>query len=299
MMKILFLVGDDGPAEERPVGLSSSKNLSQALAQFNYETQIIDAATIPGFELRDHLDGVDVIFSYLYNRERLERTGVPFVGSTAAAIAFTANKDRYKELISSHGITTAPWEVVDKASFVVSPLKQRPYVLKPIGGSSTIDTYIVHHPEHEPAGILGAFERYGTMLLEELIVGQEITVPVLGDEALPVIEIIPPAGEFFTYDNKYNGRTREIVASPNVPADKAKAAQELAMRIHRLAGMRHLSRTDMIIAKSGDIFVLETNGMPGQTPHSLLPKSAAAAGLPLPLLAKRLAELAISSGPVG
>jgi D-alanine-D-alanine ligase len=63
--------------------------------------------------------------------------------------------------------------------------------------------------------------------------------------------------------------------------------------------MRHVSRTDMIIAKNGDIYVLETNGMPGQTPHSLLPKSAAAAGLPLPQLAKRLVELAISSGPVG
>jgi D-alanine-D-alanine ligase len=297
-MKILFVVGADGAPAERPVGFSSSENLAGGLRQFGHETEIVDAAA-PGFELGDHLLDVDAIVSFLYERSQLEGTGVPFVGSTAAAIYYTADKSRYKELISSHGVLTPKWEVVDEAAFAKSKLAQRPYVLKPIGGSSTIDTYIVHDPEQTPEGIQDTFGRYDKLLLEELIEGQEITVPILGDEALGVIEIIPPDGETFSYDNKYNGKTREIVDSPDVPQDKADEAQNLAKKIHKLAGMRHVSRTDMIIAKNGDIYVLETNGMPGQTPHSLLPKSAAAAGLPLPQLAKRLVELAISSGPVG
>jgi D-alanine-D-alanine ligase len=293
-MKILFLVGDKGAVGEQEVGFNSSKNLAQALQQYSYETKIVDGRG-PAFRLNDHLEGTDAIISFLYDRALLEKTSTPFLGSKPAAIKNTADKARYKELLSSHGIRVPKGEVVDKTSFATSELARHPYVLKPIGGSSTIDTYIVHDPKVQPEGINDTFERYNSMLLEELIVGREITVPVLGDVALPIILIIPPEGEDFTYDNKYNGKTIEIVAPSEIPEAKAKEAQELALKIHHLAGMRHLSRTDMIIAENGDLYTLETNGMPGQTPHSLLPKSAAAAGLPLALLAKKLVELALSS----
>src|SRR5439155_118541 len=121
--------------------------------------------------------------------------------------------------------------------------------------------------------------KYDQMLLEELIEGVEITVPVLGDKALPVVEIVPPEGGEFDYDNKYNGRTQEICPARSISAKTQEQAQRLAERIHRLAGARHLSRTDLMVSADGKLYVLEINTIPGLTAQSLIPKSAAAAGL--------------------
>jgi D-alanine-D-alanine ligase len=132
------------------------------------------------------------------------------------------------------------------------------------------------------------------MLLEELIEGTEITVPILGDQALPVIEIIPPQGKEFDYENKYNGTTQELCPPQHVSAEKQQEAQRLAEKIHKAAGVRHLSRTDIIIDENGKLWVLELNTIPGLTDQSLFPKAAAAAGINMQQLMQKFLDMIVS-----
>ena len=132
------------------------------------------------------------------------------------------------------------------------------------------------------------------MLLEELVEGIEITVAVVGDQALPVIEIIPPEAGEFDYENKYNGRSQELCPPEHVAEDIQAEARDLALRTHNLTGCRDFSRTDMILTPLGELWILETNTIPGMTDQSLLPKAAAAAGIPMPLLCDRLVQMALA-----
>jgi D-alanine-D-alanine ligase len=115
---------------------------------------------------------------------------------------------------------------------------------------------------------------------------------VLGEKALPVIEIIPPQGKEFDYENKYNGATQEICPPKNVPSESQQQAQAIAEKMHTATGARHLSRTDIIIYKNHDFYVLELNTIPGLTDQSLFPKSAAVAGISFEQLVDRFIQMA-------
>jgi D-alanine-D-alanine ligase len=135
---------------------------------------------------------------------------------------------------------------------------------------------------------------YHEMLLEELIEGQEITVGVVLDKALPVIEIIPPADGEFDYDNKYNGKTQELCPPEDISNVTQEKAQQIAEKIHLSLGVKDFSRTDIMVRASDEkLFVLETNTIPGMTDQSLLPKAAAVAGLSMPQLCSELVEAAL------
>jgi D-alanine-D-alanine ligase len=129
------------------------------------------------------------------------------------------------------------------------------------------------------------------MLIEQLVEGNEVTVGILGDEALPVIEIIPPKDQEFDYENKYNGATAELCPPVNVSEELQRKAQELAVAVHNATGCRHLSRTDIMINNTGDLYIIDTNTLPGLTGQSLYPKAAAEAGYDWAQLVQRFASL--------
>jgi D-alanine-D-alanine ligase len=118
-------------------------------------------------------------------------------------------------------------------------------------------------------------------------------VPVLGDSALPVIEIIPPQGKEFDYENKYNGESQELCPPQHVDVAKQEEAQRLTERVHKEVGARHLSRTDIIIDSEGKMWVLELNTIPGLTEQSLYPKAAAVAGINMQQLVQKFLDLAM------
>jgi D-alanine-D-alanine ligase len=185
--------------------------------------------------------------------------------------------------------------LVDTISFFHSDLSKQPYVLKPNDGGSSIDTFIVRDIDTaDTAAIEQAFKRHRTLLLQELVEGIEITVAVLGDTPLAVIEIIPPEDGEFDYENKYNGQTQELCPPLHVDPTLQLAAQTLAKAIHELTECRDMSRTDMIITPSQQLYVLETNTIPGLTDQSLLPRAAAQAGLSMPVLCDQLVQAAFS-----
>jgi D-alanine-D-alanine ligase len=296
-MKVLVLAG--GSSNEREVSLKSGTNIARALREAGHEVTVADPANVD-FDLERLARQADVIFPALHGaggedgslQRALEALGVPFVGSRSAASELAFDKVRYKQKLLDEGILTPRWEVVNRADFAASALRQRPYVLKPIQGGSSIHAYIVHEPAPSLDGYDEAFDQYGEMLLEELIHGQELTVGVLDSQAFPVILIEPPAGELFDYANKYNGKTREVVNPTEIPVEQQRAAQQLAVQIHDLLELAHLSRTDIILSETGDLYVLESNTIPGLTDESLFPKAALAHGLDTAELAHALVEVA-------
>jgi D-alanine-D-alanine ligase len=298
--KVLVLQG--GRSSEREVSLRSAANVIHWLKETGYEVTVADPAEVE-FDLPAAAARCDVVLPILHGKggedgvlqKQLEALGKPFLGSGSAACELTFDKARYREFMAGHGVEMAEGAVVSREQFATSPLRKKPYVLKPIAGGSSVDTVILHDLSKEPDETYfdDLFTRYGTMLLERLVAGRELTVGVLGDKALPVILVVPPSGEEFDYENKYNGSTQEIVNPPQIPAEVQKRARELALRLHCLTDCRHLSRSDMILADDGTLYVLETNTIPGMTEQSLFPKMAAAADTDMAALVKCFVNMAL------
>ncbi len=283
-MKLLVLGGGDSPEHE--VSLKSSRAVYEAAVELGHRVEWLDPmdgdAAVRKAAIRNDvvlpilhgLNGEDGVIQRL-----LDETGVPYLGSGVAASELCFDKARVRELLAEQGILVARGEVVTAESLEQCELTKTPFVLKPVQDGSSVGVMLVRELPFDQDKVRTLLAKYGQMLIEELIVGTEITVPVLGDSALPVVEIVPPVGKEFDYENKYNGATSELCPPQNVSASVQERAQRIAEEVHVLTGARHLSRTDMMIDENERIYVLEINTMPGMTAQSLFPKSAAAAGI--------------------
>lgn len=299
MEKVLVLQGGD--SSEREISLRSAGNVAEWLQKVGYDVVVADPAE-SDFNLAELSGKCDVVLPMLhgeggedgYLQGQLQELQKPFLGSESGACELTFNKALYREFVIKQKIRMPEGVVVDRAQFDTAALRQQPYVLKPIDGGSSVDTVILHDLSKEPddAYFDTLFNRHREMLLEELIFGQEITVGILRNKALPLIHIVPPDHEEFDYENKYNGRTKEITNPPEIPHDKQREAQNLALKVHVLTGCRHISRSDMILATDGTLYMLETNTIPGMTEQSLFPKMAAADGMDMAALVRSFVEMA-------
>lgn len=300
MTKIVVLSG--GISDEREVSLRSGAAVTNALQTAGYAVSQFDPRHgIAG--LLSSLDDDTVVFPVLHGKggedgtiqAELEAKNARFVGSDSKASALCFDKWEYFKFLEDKSILLPKTELVDQDEFEASGLTNQPFVLKPVDGGSSIDTFIVRDPEnYNYKAIEEAFDRHDRMLLQELIEGQELTVGVLGESALPVIEIIPPSGAEFDYENKYNGATIELCPPQTIPGPTQREAQNLALKIHNLTGCRDFSRTDFIMTEAGKLYVLETNTIPGMTDQSLLPKAAYVAGLVMPDVVDQLVKAALS-----
>jgi D-alanine-D-alanine ligase len=300
-MKVLVLAG--GISNEREVSLRSGRAVADALKSSGHE--VLEYDPQQGFAgLAGFVGKVDCVFPILHGRggedgtiqEELEKLGFKYLGSDSKVSKLCFDKSVFKGILNKLSIMTPKSELVTRTSIGASPLLRNPYVLKPLNGGSTLDAFIIRDPgnrNYDPR----IFDHYELMLLEELIVGTEITVPVLGTTALPVIEIIPPKGEEFDYENKYNGETQELCPPQHLNEAMQKEAQSLTEKIHKEVGARHLSRTDIIVDKENKLWVLELNTIPGLTDRSLLPKAAAAAGINMQQLVDKFADMVMATDP--
>jgi D-alanine-D-alanine ligase len=299
MSNVVVLTG--GTSSEREICFRSAAAIERALRRRGHDVTTLDYAE----GVAPHaaaLRAADCVVPALHGKggedgtlqAELERLGVPFVGSDSAASALCMDKWRFKRHVAGR-VPVPGGEMVDADGLWRSELTKAPFVLKPNDGGSSIDTFLVPDPANaDRTAMLDALARNGPMLLEELIPGIELTVGVLGDEALPVIEIIPPPDGEFDYENKYNGRTQEICPPAHIAPDRQRVAQELAVLTHRLCGCRDLSRADLILTPAGDLYVMETNTFPGMTDQSLYPKEAAVAGIPMDELLDRFVRMALA-----
>lgn len=288
-----------GRSAEREVSLRSGTAVAEALKSAGYDVTVLDSANATLAEIA----ACDVVFPALHGvggedgtiQAQLEEAAAKYVGSGPSSSRLCFDKWEYRQAITAANIPMAEGALVQVDNYQQHPLARAPYVLKCLTGGSSIDTYIVRNPQAAPhTEITDTFHRHPTMLIEQLIVGIELTVGVFGDQVLPVIEIVPPTNGEFDYENKYNGATLELVPAQHVSIELQQKAQTLALEAHQVTGCRDLSRTDIMLDQNGRIFLLETNTLPGMTNESLFPKAARAAGIEMPELCKRLVEMALS-----
>lgn len=234
----------------------------------------------------------------------LERFGIPYVGSDSFGSYLAMHKLMSKVRAKEAGLLVPEFRYIERAedaessAIDITRTFHQPVVVKPVGWGSSVGVSIVGG--HAP--VLSAIQRLFAegaerVLVEEYLRGKEATVGVLehirGEElyTLPPIEIIPPEGNFFSYDMKYSGATREICPG-NFSRVSAEELQRAAKIIHRELGLRHYSRSDFIVSPKG-VYYLETNTLPGLTEESPLPKSLAAVGILFPDFLLHMINLAL------
>ncbi len=284
-----------GPSNEREISLRSGKAVYDALFREGVDVFFID--------VRDNIydiiksEKMDVAFLALHGRfgedgtiqKILDSVGIKYTGSGAEASRTALDKIASKETFVKNNIPTPSYLVVNKANFDVSRLAQlkMPVVVKPQFEGSSIGLSIVRDIARLEEAVNKAFEYGPNVLIEKYVHGKELTVGILNDKALPVIEIVPK-NRVYDFNAKYTDPdTQYLVPAPITNIEMA-FAQSLAIRSHEVLGCKSFSRVDMIMDELGNIFILEVNTIPGMTERSLLPKAAAAVGVSFDKLCLKL-----------
>lgn len=301
-LKVAVVMG--GPSAERDVSIQSGTGVMRALATLGHDGKSLDFDGRFVEALREI--SPDVVFNALHGpggedgtiQGILEWLRVPYTGSGVAACALAMDKHLTKKLLAAEGLPTPAWDVFDLTGGTLPLLPgslNLPLVVKPRASGSSAGVALVRTHEAWSKTIIEAAEHTGDVLAEEFVPGREFSCGVLGEGALPVVEILP-ADEFYTYDAKYKpGGSRHLIPAP-IDHDLTSRLQTLALSVHRLVGLRDYSRTDFIVTKGGRPTILEVNALPGMTPTSLLPDEAQHAGISYEALVERLLHYALARG---
>lgn len=301
--KVVVVMG--GSSAEREISIQSGTQVMRALQSLGYDAKTID------YDAR-FIDAIrelkpDVVFNALHGpggedghvQGILDYLGVPYQGSGLEAAAISMDKHLTKKLLAGEGLPTAAWDLFDLTGGTLPLLPgslDLPLVVKPRFEGSTLGVSIVRTHEQWTSAMLAASKTYSQILAEEFIDGREFTCGVLGEEALPVIEIISNRDEFYNFNAKYapGGSTHIVPAKIN--DDLTARLQMLALSVHRLLGLRDCSRTDFIVSRDNRPYILEINSLPGLAPTSLLPDACAAIGISFEALIDRLIGYALARG---
>jgi D-alanine-D-alanine ligase len=292
--KIAVLMG--GPGAERAVSLNSGAAVVRALRSLGAEVFEVDVHG-PDFELPE---GIDIAFNIIHGtfgedgelQSLLDSRGIPYTGEGEACSRLAFDKIESKKRFVAAGVPTARWEIIARGDAPSLPL---PFVVKPPREGSSVGVHIVQDTVSLDAALEDCFSRSDEALIEAFIEGSELTVGVVGDEAFPVVEIVPKV-DFYSYENKYTKGASEYFCPARLDEATTRRVQDAALAAHRSLGLEVYSRVDVLLDAEGNPFVLEVNTIPGMTETSLLPKGAAARGLSFAALCERIVELSLRKG---
>ena len=299
--KIAVLKG--GPGSERDVSLATGAGVAKALRSLGAEVVDVDVRD-ENFQLPPDVDLAFIAIHGTFGEDGqlqkiLETRGVAYTGDDVEGSRTAFDKIQSKKKFEEQGVTTPHWQVIRAGQNPTIPL---PIVVKPPRQGSTVGVYIVRN-NAELASALADVAKYDQeLLVEKFIAGRELTIGILGDQALPILEIIPKGG-FYDFKNKYPflnpqaGGGAEHVCPAKIDSHKTKQIQELALRAHRALGLKVYSRVDVLLPENEEPTVLEVNTIPGMTEASLLPEAAAAAGINYVDLCVRIIELSRAARP--
>jgi len=306
-LKVLVLAG--GPDREREVSLQSGATVTNALSQAGHEVRQRDITP-------DNLTALDeftqwgghVVFPMLHGawgeggglQAILDARGLRYVGCRTDAAALCMDKHQAKQRLIEHGLPTPPSELLTTGQrAAMGP----PVVVKPPCEGSSIDLTICRDEETLRRTRVRLRRRHARILVERFIEGMELTVGLIAPEdgpgfiALPPIHIIP-ATEFYDYNAKYARDDTQYLFDIKLPKPALAEVVRVAAEAAHVLGCRHMCRADIIVDRDKKPWILEVNTIPGFTSHSLLPKAANHAGIPLPKLVGRLVRLAMAEAPL-
>jgi D-alanine-D-alanine ligase len=274
-----------GISAEREISLMTGEAVCKALRDCGY--RIVPIEIQPDGAWMARLREIDVAFLALHGKfgedgavqGLLELAGVPYTGSGVLASALAMNKPMAKRVWAACGLPTPPWQVVEKNdSWELQKELTYPVVVKPCAEGSSVGVSIARSPEMFQAGLAEAFRYDPQALVETYIPGKEVTVGIVGDQALGAMEVMAK-GEFHSYEVKYTAGREEFILPPPLAPAVYERLLSCALAAHRALGCADYSRVDTRINEQGEIFLLEVNTLPGLTPLSWLPRIAEYGGL--------------------
>jgi D-alanine-D-alanine ligase len=260
-----------GPSTEREVSLQSGRAVVEALRTVGYDVEAID---LTGREL-DVPTGIEAIFVALHGefgedgqvQALLKQRQIPYTGSGPEASRRSFDKRLSKKIFVERDIPTPPFEILRAGQGRTLPL---PVVVKPVRQGSSIGVHILFHESDWPRALNEALSYDGEVLVETYIEGRELTVGLVVEQVLPVIEIKAPGG-FYNYKAKYTQGLTQYIVPAEIPPDRAAECQRLALRTFQAMNCRDMGRVDFRMLPAGELFVLELNNIPGFTGTCLLP----------------------------
>jgi D-alanine-D-alanine ligase len=302
-LKIAVLTG--GIGAEREISLQSGQCVSQALISGGFDVVTADVQP-DNLDILDD-DSIDVFFPALHGefgedgrlQQILKDKSLIYTGSGPTASRLAFDKMVSKKLFSKAGVST-PEAIEFNSDSDISQLEKRlkyfadGYVVKPIKQGSSVGVKIVTDEQQVTGAAEKIFKEFGDCMIEQFIPGKEITVSILKDTTLPIIEIRSQTG-FYDYQAKYIDDQTEYLFDTIGDAALISQIEQVSMDCFCALGCRHFARVDFILSDEAIAYALEVNTIPGFTTHSLLPKAAAKAGLTMTDLCSKIVEAAHSS----
>ncbi|TAK40049.1 MAG: D-alanine--D-alanine ligase [Lysobacteraceae bacterium] len=281
--RVAVLLG--GTSAEREVSLDSGRNVLEALRSRGVDAQRVDGIPTLIRELQDkHFDRV---FNILHGgagengtlQGLLESLGVPYTGAGVLGSALTMDKIRTKQVWIAEGLPTPAFRRIPAGGDVRATVGElgMPAFLKPSSEGSSVGAFRVTSDAELVRAAEFAAGYAGELLVEQLVEGDELTVGILGTEALPSIRIVPKQG-WYDYHAKYQAEDTQYLC-PGLEGEAEDAIRALALRAFRAAGCSGWGRVDVMRDRAGNLFLLEVNTAPGMTSHSLVPKAARQLGI--------------------
>ena len=294
--RVAVLMG--GTSAEREVSLDSGRNVLEALLRKGVDAYAVDG--IPALTQDLMAKRVTRVFNILHGHHGggedgilqglLESFDVPYTGSDVLGSALSMDKIRTKQVWLSLGLPTPKYVRLERNGDVHAAAKQLglPVIVKPACEGSSVGISRVFSEADLPNAVALASRYEGELLMEQLIEGEEFTVGILGDDALPTIRIVP-AGEYYDYHAKYVAEDTQYIC-PGLQGAGEAEMRALALAAFRSAGCSGWGRVDVMRDRSGANYLLEVNTAPGMTSHSLVPKAARASGIEFDDLVWRVLE---------
>lgn len=292
--RVAVLMG--GTSSEREVSLVSGKAVHEALVSRGVNAVAVDG--IPTLVKALVAKQFDRVFNILHGGEGengvvqglLESFAVPYTGSGVLGAALTLDKIRTKQVWMSLGLPTPRYIRLQKGDDVVAAARSLgfPVIIKPSCEGSSVGVSRVFKEADLASAIELAAKYPGELLMEQMIQGEEYSVPVLGEDALPSIRIIP-AGEYYDYHAKYVAEDTQYLC-PGLQGDAEQQMRALVVQAFKAVGCRGWGRIDVMRDKQGNNYLLEVNTTPGMTSHSLVPKAARVVGIEFDELVWRILE---------
>ena len=302
--KIGVLCG--GPSGERGISIRSGRAVHEALRSLGLPAELVILSDrveeIPQEIQRARLENAFIALHGRFGEDGtvqalLEQMGIPYTGSSVEACRYGLDKLFSRRRWVAEGLPIPRWRLTDPAGLPAEAASLGfPVVIKPRSEGSSLGMSIVDSPEELPQAAEEAARFGSEILAEEYLPGPELTVGILDDMPLPVIQIVPKR-RFYDFVAKYTAGMTEYRVPAPLPEAVRVVVQDLALRAHETLGCRSFSRVDLILAEGRGPVLLELNPIPGMTPTSLLPKAAAAAGISFPELCRRMLVSALERTP--
>ena len=245
----------------------------------------------------------DIVFLALHGRigedgrvqATLDLLGIPYTGSGYLGSAIAMDKDLTKRIVAPLGVKTPAWMLVESDGMDIDAViaqAKLPCVVKPDDSGSSIGVSIANDAAELRTALEAAAREGSRILIEQYVRGREVQIGILGDKALPSIEIIPAVG-FYDYRNKYQPGAAKEITPAEIPAETEQRLADAALTVFRALNLSAYSRADFILDDAGELWFLEINTLPGMTPTSLVPQEAAAVGISYSELCEQIIAAAL------